>query len=266
MRSTRHASVLPALILLLPALGACISSEPELTRKKLLERVPKSALALDSDVAWLSDDAREGRRAGMQGERDTAAWLARQLGAIGLEPAGADGYFQRFPVPLAARVGDAPSVSKEVRLASGQRATVRQRGAMEPLFCSTSGEVTGSLVFRGYGIVDEEREVDRLRREAGNGHVAQRDDRSRKASPEIETARSGTAWRPFAHREVEVERTHGTRMHIPDVAEDLTRLGDEDRGSCRMHPRKRRGFFRSRYAHIGSVHAEPCEQGLEIAA
>ncbi|MCA8980284.1 MAG: M20/M25/M40 family metallo-hydrolase [Planctomycetes bacterium] len=157
MRSTRHASVLPALILLLPALGACISSEPELTRKKLLERVPKSALALDSDVAWLSDDAREGRRAGMQGERDTAAWLARQLGAIGLEPAGEDGYFQRFPVPLAARVGDAPSVSKEVRLASGQRATVRQRGAMEPLFCSTSGEVTGSLVFRGYGIVDEER-------------------------------------------------------------------------------------------------------------
>ena len=157
MRTLRTRAALRALFLVLPILGACISDPPEPTRKKLLERVPNSALALNSDVAWLSDNAREGRRAGMRGEMDSADWLARQLGTIGIEPSGEDGYFQRFPVPLAARVGESPTVGKTVLLASGRRATVSQRGAIDPLFCSISGEVTGRLVFRGYGIVDEER-------------------------------------------------------------------------------------------------------------
>lgn len=167
MRSLRTRAALRALLLALPVLGACISDPPELTRKKLLERVPNSALALNADVAWLSDNAREGRRAGMQGEMASADWLARQLATIGIEPLGEEGYFQRFSVPLAARVGESPTVSKEVLLASGTRATVRQRGALEPLFCSISGEVSGPLVFRGYGIVDEERGHD----DYANGRV-----------------------------------------------------------------------------------------------
>jgi peptidase M28-like protein/PDZ domain-containing protein/PA domain-containing protein len=157
MRSPRSRAALRTLLLALPLLGACISDPPELTRKKLLERVPKSALALQADVAWLSDNAREGRRAGMQGEMASADWLARQLGTIGLEPIGEEGYFQRFPVPLAARVGESAKVGKTVQLASGREAAVVQSGMIEPLFCSISGEVRGPLVFRGYGIVDEER-------------------------------------------------------------------------------------------------------------
>lgn len=157
MRSLRPSAMLRTLLLALPILGACISDPPQQTRKKLLERVPKSALALNSDVAWLADDAREGRRAGTEGESTSAMWLARQLIGIGIEPIGEDGYFQRFSVPLAARVGEGAKLSKTIRNSADEEVMMTVRGMIEPLYCSTSGEVRGPLVFRGFGIVDEKR-------------------------------------------------------------------------------------------------------------
>lgn len=142
--------------------SACVSDGPQPTREPLLDRVPKSALGLQADVAWLAADAREGRRAGTPGESASAQWLAEQCAMIGLEPAGEDGYFQRFSVPLAPRVGDASSVGKPIRMPrgdhAGEPACAQVRGGSQPLFCSSSGTVRGPLVFRGYGIVDEERE------------------------------------------------------------------------------------------------------------
>lgn len=108
---------------------------------------------LTRDVEWLADDAREGRRAGEPGEAASARYLAQRLEQLGLAPAGEDGFFQRFPVPLPPRDGGASSLV--ARAPGGEALRI---GAITPLFCSAGGSAKGPLAFRGYGIQDEERQ------------------------------------------------------------------------------------------------------------
>lgn len=49
-----------------------------------------------ADVAWLADDAREGRGMQSEGLVESGEWLIDQFRAIGLEPAGEDGYQDPF--------------------------------------------------------------------------------------------------------------------------------------------------------------------------
>jgi hypothetical protein len=49
-----------------------------------------------SDVSWLADDAREGRGMQSEGLIESGEWLIDQFQAIGLEPAGEDGYRDPF--------------------------------------------------------------------------------------------------------------------------------------------------------------------------
>ena len=118
---------------------------------------------LAQDVRWLADDARDGRRAGTPGEAQAARWLAQRLEALGLEPAGTEGFLQPVEVPLAVRDGGGSSVV--VRAGDRLVACVAMAAAAEsgeerrelvPLFCSAGGEVEGPLVFAGYGIADPE--------------------------------------------------------------------------------------------------------------
>jgi len=48
------------------------------------------------DVAFLADDKLEGRSTGTDGERAAAAYIAKRLQEMGLEPKGTNGYFQDF--------------------------------------------------------------------------------------------------------------------------------------------------------------------------
>jgi len=60
------------------------------------EARPEPARILDA-IAWLADDAREGRGTGTAGNDSAAAWLARRHAALGLRPLGtAGGYLQPF--------------------------------------------------------------------------------------------------------------------------------------------------------------------------
>ncbi len=112
------------------------------------------------DVRWLADDAREGRRAGTSGESQSARWIAQRLEALGLEPAGTDGFLQPFEVPLPVRDGG----GSKLRCVEGDAlleldGKPAQEGApreLLPLFCSAGAEVSGALVFAGYGIASEE--------------------------------------------------------------------------------------------------------------
>lgn len=54
-----------------------------------------SAEALEAHVAYLADDARLGREAGEPGYADAAQYVADVFAALGLEPAGDDGWFQQ---------------------------------------------------------------------------------------------------------------------------------------------------------------------------
>lgn len=56
-------------------------------------------------LSALADDSLEGRGTGTRGSAKAAALIAREMQAIGLEPAGDSGFFQRVPVALGTTVG-----------------------------------------------------------------------------------------------------------------------------------------------------------------
>jgi hypothetical protein len=134
-------------LLLACSFGSCASPTSAV---RAPEGLAPEASRLAQDVRWLADDAREGRRAGTRGEAEAARWLAQRLEALGLEPAGSEGFLQRFEVPLPPRDGGGSSL--EVRVSDMRH--VSEQGELVPLFCSSGGMLEGPLVFAGYGIAD----------------------------------------------------------------------------------------------------------------
>ena len=112
--------------------------------------IAPEALRISQDVRWLADDARDGRRAATPGEEQAAHWIAQRFEALGLEPAGTDGFLQPFDCPLPVRDGGGSTL--EVR-ALDMRQVLAGEGLV-PLFCSAGSSAEGRLVFAGYGIVD----------------------------------------------------------------------------------------------------------------
>lgn len=107
-----------------------------------------TAKRLQDDVAWLADDAREGRRAGTEQGLVAGRWIADRMRAIGLEPAGdADSYVQKFSVPLEPSSGG----GSWLELDGGGRLTENTH-QLAPLFAAERGEVRGKFVYCGYGI------------------------------------------------------------------------------------------------------------------
>ncbi len=105
---------------------------------------PMQAERVARDVAWLADDAREGRGPGSPGVAAAAAYLEAGFRAAGLEPGGEDGYRQAFPMPVAIRVA---------RQALSVDGAPLQPGVdFGALVSSADGEVAGEVVFAGYGI------------------------------------------------------------------------------------------------------------------
>jgi Zn-dependent M28 family amino/carboxypeptidase len=143
---------------LLPVLPSCGStgagSSGEVAAPAEIAKPDAHKLA--ADVAWLADDAREGRRAGTESARTCADWIAARLKAIGLEPAGEKGYLQELSVPLDPKDGGGSKVT-HTEVVYDQVTLVSTTGPdrIAPLFCSGRGEVKARLEWCGYGIEDE---------------------------------------------------------------------------------------------------------------
>ncbi len=117
------------------------------------------ARRLTADVAWLADDEYMGRRAGTAGEKMAAERLVKRYQELGLEPAGEEGYLQSFEVPLDARDGGGSTL--KLSTGFGDLSVMGSKsGALAPLTASERGDAHGRLVFRGFGIVDTDREWD----------------------------------------------------------------------------------------------------------
>jgi hypothetical protein len=117
------------------------------------------ATRLLAHVAWLADDAQEGRRAGTEAGERAGKWIAARLDELGLEPLGDAGTFsQSFDVPLPAKLGPASGVALLAPLANEAPLETRlaAQGEVEPLFCSSGGRAQGALAFRGYGVINAE--------------------------------------------------------------------------------------------------------------
>ena len=101
-------------------------------------------------IQYLADDKLEGRNVGTPGFEAAAKYVEGQFQAIGLKPAGLDGF--RQPVKLEAR-SLAPDASKitlvrdgqQTPLAVGQDASLSARGEL-------SGSLDAQMVFVGYGL------------------------------------------------------------------------------------------------------------------
>ncbi|MCE9595775.1 MAG: M28 family peptidase [Planctomycetes bacterium] len=106
------------------------------------------AQRLHDDVAWLADDAQGGRRAGTDDARRCGEWLAERFAALGLEPAGEQGFLQPFDVPLAAVDRGGSKVSCGTQSWSGADRIV-------PAYCSDGASATGTLAFAGYGVEND---------------------------------------------------------------------------------------------------------------
>lgn len=73
-----------------------------------------SAKAIEAHMAFLGDDSLEGRDTGSRGHQIASNYIATQLAALGLEPAGEQGYFQSVPMRKALLVQNSAKMSLTV--------------------------------------------------------------------------------------------------------------------------------------------------------
>jgi hypothetical protein len=136
-----------ARLTLVVVLSCCVPI-PSCLAKVRVPRPAQGPSATAECFEWVVDamaaDAMGGRRVGSEGFAQTASFIEREFGGMGLEPV-AGGWRQSFQVitTVALRV-----VS---RLTLGG-VPVRLGAEFVPLGISSSGEFSGPLVFAGYGI------------------------------------------------------------------------------------------------------------------
>lgn len=105
------------------------------------------------DVKYFASERLKGRRSGASQLDQAADFVARRFRELGLAPAGDGGYLQRFRVTTNSKAG------KANRLACREDATghvLELTRDYTPLSLSSSGKVSGPVVFVGYGITAHE--------------------------------------------------------------------------------------------------------------
>jgi Zn-dependent M28 family amino/carboxypeptidase len=113
-----------------------------------------------STVKILADDKLEGRETGSAGERQAEAYIVQQLQALGIEPAGSEGFYQKVRLRTT-EIQESSSSLALVRdghsqpLSLGEQAYFSTRYALAP-------QVDAPLVFVGYGLVVPEQGYDDL--------------------------------------------------------------------------------------------------------
>lgn len=116
---------------------------------------------LKKDVAYLADDAREGRAPGSKGIDASADYIASAFKEIGLKSApGADGFFQPFKISGLPRLGKSSALT--FKTGDGKSITAG-KDELSPLAIGTAGRFDGAAVaFVGYGITakDDARKLD----------------------------------------------------------------------------------------------------------
>ena len=115
--------------------------------------------ALRSHVTFLADDLMEGRGLGTRGHEIAARYVAAQFAAMGLKPAGTDGYLQRITF-------------LETRFTSDHETLTLDRAGTKAVFTNgvemtlSPGSIEGAemisapIVFAGYGLKDARLGID----------------------------------------------------------------------------------------------------------
>lgn len=105
-------------------------------------------------VKYLASPEQQGRGAGTDGLRRAEDYVAKQFKSAGLQPGGENGsYLQAFTVTTGATMGDE---NRFVITQAGEQQRLRPEQDYIPLNFSSSGSVSGSVVFAGYGVSADE--------------------------------------------------------------------------------------------------------------
>ncbi|MGO9830767.1 MAG: M20/M25/M40 family metallo-hydrolase [Myxococcaceae bacterium] len=104
------------------------------------------------DITWLAAPEREGRGLGSAGLAASLRYVEDRFRALGLEPAGSEGFRQPFEVVLRVTAGPATALTL-----AGQAVAPAARA---PAPFSARGEAEGDLVLVGYGVHAPELGVD----------------------------------------------------------------------------------------------------------
>ena len=132
------------------------------TPGRVSEDVPEvSPARLEAHIRYLASDRLAGRGPGTPGYDSAAGYVAAQLAALGLQPAGTNRYLQ--PVPLRrARPIEGSSLLLMGR--SGRRSLAPYRDYVPlPNFLVPRSEVTAPLLFAGFGVTAPEHGYDDYR-------------------------------------------------------------------------------------------------------
>ena len=113
-----------------------------------------------STVKVLADDKLEGRETGSTGERQAQAYIVQQLKALGVEPAGSDGYYQRVKLKTT-DIQEASSSLALVRNGRSQPLTLGEQAYFSTRY-TLAPKVDAPLVFVGYGLLIPEQGYDDL--------------------------------------------------------------------------------------------------------
>ena len=122
------------------------TTKPEITAHDVRER-----------IKWLACEALAGRESLEPGALAASAWVADEFARLKLEPAGeGGGWFQSVEIPRwVLKDGNA----LEVGTPAGKTSFVVERD-WNPFSFSAGEEVSGEVVFAGYGVTDESRGYD----------------------------------------------------------------------------------------------------------
>jgi Zn-dependent M28 family amino/carboxypeptidase len=141
--------------LLLPAvlvLSACSSDEPVsavVDENSAIDTI--SEQALKDHLAYLADDAREGRMAGQRGYDEAAQYVADQFAAIGVGPGGEDGYYQQVPL-ISYRIDEASSTLITHRDGEDRELQYKEHFTMGGDAVREEGSVRAEVVYVGFGV------------------------------------------------------------------------------------------------------------------
>lgn len=133
-------------------LVACAPLGSMSSQQKNSQTLQARESALAAHIEFLAHDLLEGRDTGSRGHEIASAYIISQFQALGLEPAGEEGYYQRVPFRTATLVAGSAKFYLE------QDGTRLELPYLEAFTTSPSTvveqlEVTAPLVFVGYGLV-----------------------------------------------------------------------------------------------------------------
>ncbi len=117
-----------------------------------------TSLYLKQHIGYLASDALEGRKSGSKGAELAALYISRQFSSCGLVPLGDSGtYFQRFTFIAGVKLGEKNSLTSRE---GTNKTTYRIDKDYRPLAFSANGDVSGPMVFAGYGISSTDPQYD----------------------------------------------------------------------------------------------------------